>query len=83
MRDLLDAILEFIGVEVLTDQEFDSLPEDLSTDELKYEALHEVLVDRESISTSKDRLRYYFLAMGVSVEAIPVAASNIYLGDAL
>jgi hypothetical protein len=85
IRSFLDAILAFIETATLTDEEFESLEveEQVYTQEV-YEALLAVLDERETVSTTRDRLEYYFLARGVEVEASSVEAkSNVYLGSSL
>ena len=86
MREFLDAILEFIEAESLTDEEYAStqpLADEEYTLEV-YEALHDVLSERESISDTLDRLKAYFQAKGVTIssEAHP-AVSNILIGAVL
>jgi hypothetical protein len=84
IRAFLDAILAFITCSSLTDNEFSSLTisvygYDLST----YTALLGVLTGRESVSSARDRLRYYFLAKNVTIPDAPAGKSNVYIGDAL
>lgn len=87
MRAFLDAILEFIGSESLTDEEFDTtdLPEPPAYSTLTYLALKEVLESRESVSTQGERLKFYFKAKGVDVGDEPATTpkSNIYIGSNL
>jgi hypothetical protein len=85
LRDFLDAILDFIDCASLSDEEWDSLTvthEDYRLE--NYEALDLVLVSRETMSLSRDRLRFYFQAAGTAgvVEA-PAGKSNILIGAAL
>ncbi len=83
MRDFLDAILEFISSESLTDEEFDSLTVTVEeyTKEV-YEALKGVLEARESVSGQPKRLKLYFIAKGVDLLGVPSTTpnSNIFLG---
>jgi hypothetical protein len=73
-----------IGASSLTDDEFDGLEiEAYGYDQETYDALAAVLIARESVSTTLDRLEYYFLARGVELTAADSAQSNIYLGSAL
>lgn len=87
MRAFLDAILSFISSESLTDDEFDSMSEELEQEYSVevYEALQAILEAREGVSGQTDKLRYYFLARGVDVSSdeAHTPTSNIYLGDSL
>ncbi len=84
IRSVLNSILAFIGASSLTDDEFDDLSLTLSSPAIEvYTALSEVLEAREAISLIIDRLRYYFLAKGVSVPDADVGKSQIFLGAAL
>jgi hypothetical protein len=69
MRDFLDDILGFIGSDTLTDEEFEGivLPEPPAYSAETYTALRAALEARESVSDATTRLRYYFLARGLSV----------------
>lgn len=85
MRDYLNAILAFIGVESLTDEEFDAIELE-DTDNLvdNYNALLGLLESREAISESRTRLQYYFLAKGADVGSdSPSGSSNIFVGNCL
>ncbi len=87
MRDFLDAILEFIGSESLTDEEFDAIElEDEEYTTEVYEALKLVLEGRENVSGQAKRLKLYFVAKGVSLDgttANPLPSSNIFIGGSL
>ncbi len=84
MRDFLNGILQFIGSESLTDEEFESIElEDEEYTIEAYKALDAILFDRESISTIRERLKFYFNIKGVSVEIKPVGKSNILVGGVL
>jgi hypothetical protein len=88
MRDFLDAILEFIGSESLTDSEFESitLTGDPAYTKETYEALRTVLEARENVSGQTQRLKLYFQAKGVDMSAtsaLPTPNSNIFIGSAL
>lgn len=86
MRAIFDAILAFIGATSLTDSEFEYCDEQLSDalDSLKnYETLDAVLAARESVSSERDRLRYYYLAKGVAVGELTKGKSNILIGAPL
>lgn len=84
MRDFIDAILAFIGAASLSDSEFATITQ--TTQELSVDLYTEILavVDaRESVSNTRDRLRYYFLAGGIEVEESSAGKSNIYVGSVL
>ena len=87
MRAFLDAILQFINAETLTDIEYDTI--DLSTQNYSiatYNALKTVLESREMVSDQLRRLAAYFKAKGTSVsssEKIHTPVSNIFIGKAL
>ena len=85
MREALDIILTFIGAATLTDEEFDSFTVTLSSTAVEvYEELLALLDERDTVTTTRDRLKYYFLAKGVDVPNIEVEpASNILVGGAL
>lgn len=87
MRDFLDEILEFIGSESLTDEEFETVSEDLEADFTKevYDALRAVLESRENVSGQVKRLTDYFTAKGITLSAstIPTPNSNILFGGEL
>lgn len=82
MRALLNAILAFIGSESLTDEEYDGMDvENDSNDRDIYEALLLVLDARESVTDMQSRLRYYYLAKGISFEAATSGKSNVFVGS--
>jgi hypothetical protein len=85
MRDFLDAILSFIEAETLTDEEFETVTVEEEEYSFEvYEALRVILAERESISTTLDRLKAYFDAKGVDFSAIEnPASSQIYIGSDL
>lgn len=67
-RDRLNAILNFIGAESLTDDEYDALTITIDSDPQDiYEALLAVLNARESVSAMTERLTNYFEAKGYDV----------------
>lgn len=84
MRDILNAILAFIGESSLTDDEFEAI--DLSddpSDEDKFLGLKAVLVIRQAGSSVISRLIYYFKAKGMAFgdEATAEATnSNVFVG---
>jgi hypothetical protein len=84
MRDFLNAILAFIGSESLTDDEFDSV--DIDDDENNsevYNALLLILDGRESVTDMASRLKYYYLAKGVSFASDDQGKSNVFIGSKL
>jgi hypothetical protein len=84
MRDFLNGILAFIGAASLTDEEWEGI--DLTIQALNvetFEVLLSVLDARESISSTRERLKKYFEAAGVEVILTTTAKSNIYMGDIL
>lgn len=86
MREFLDEILEVISSESLTDEEFDTLSEELTEEysSAVYLALRGVLEARENVSEQVKRLKLYFIARGVDVSgtpAIPTPNSNIFIGS--
>ncbi len=84
MRDFLNFILDFIAASSLTDEEFDALTVTSPVYSLEvYTALLGVLDDRESVSSTRDRLRYIFMAGGVAIEVSSAGKSNIFLGSSL
>lgn len=71
MRDFLDSILEFIGTETLTDEEFGDI--ELADEEYNvqtYRQLKETLEAREAVSDMLYRLAFFFLAKGVKVAVV-------------
>lgn len=88
LRDFLDSILDFIGSESLTDEEFEdvTLPPTPAYDLATYEQLKLVLQSREDVSGQGKRLKLYFVAKGVDLSSAPpvhIAKSNIVFGGAI
>ena len=85
MRAFLDAILAFIACSTLTDDEWGTIDylNDQSYTLANYNALLGILDARESVSSARDRLRYYFLAAGVDVPESSAGKSNIFIGAGL
>jgi hypothetical protein len=85
MRDFLDAILDFISQESLSDDEWDAVPTDVAADYSveTYNALVDVLESRESASNALERLEAYFVARGTDVESGYTPKSNILIGGEL
>ncbi len=85
MRDFIDAILGQIGSASLNDDEFEliTIEEQEYTAELYAEVLL-VLDSREAVSNTRDRLKFYFQAKGVTSLTTPsVAQSKIFIGGSL
>ncbi len=84
MRDYFNGVLSFIGAESLTDEEFDSIALEVSTDLVaNYNALLIILQDREVVSTMTSRLKNYYLAKGAEVSEPDNSISNIFVGAEL
>lgn len=88
MRDFLDSILEFIGCESLTDEEFQtiSLTEPPAYTSEAYDALKTVLQARENVSDQVKRLKFYFIAKGVDLSGtspVKKPVSHIFIGSEL
>lgn len=84
IRDFIDAILAFIGTTSLTDSEFATITETSQTYTVAlYTEILAVLDSRESVSNTRERLTYYFLARDVAVTEPAAAQSEIYIGDEL
>jgi hypothetical protein len=91
LRDFLDDILDFIGSESMTDEEFDvveaidpAVTEEYSKE--TYLALKTVLEARESVSGQPKKLKLYFIAKGVDLSdagAAKTPRSNIFIGSKL
>jgi hypothetical protein len=76
--------LAFIGAASLSDEEFESLDLEVQSYTVEvYDALLGVIDDRELVSTTRDRLTYYFQARGVSVTETSEGRSNILVGGDL
>jgi hypothetical protein len=84
IRDFLNAILAAISASSLTDDEYLSATyfvQDFSID--NYNFLLGVLDARETVSSTRDRLRYYFMAKGTTVDESTPAKSKILVGAVL
>lgn len=80
MRDFVNDILATIGSTSLTDAEFATITETSQTySPALYAQVMAVLTSRESVSSERERLTFYFKSRGASVDA-PVARSNILIG---
>lgn len=90
-REFLDSILTFIEAPTLTDEEFEpisaGMAETLEPTVEVYEALRDVLLERDSVSDAVDWLERYFVARKVDLDSSdddePIAASNILIGSVL
>lgn len=91
LRNFLDEILDFIGSESLTDEEFETVEaveptvEETYTKET-YLALKSVLEARDSVSGQPKKLKLYFIAKGVDLSdagAAKTPTSNIFVGSKL
>ncbi len=87
MREFLDDILDFIGSESLTDDEFDALEIDAQEySKATYDALLAILQARENVSEQTQKLELYFTARGVDHSAASdpkIAQSEIFIGSEL
>lgn len=84
MRDYMNAILQFIGAESLTDEEFGTVSiTDINDDLAVYDNLLLILQAREVVSDATSRLLSYFQAKGLNAPAPNNASSNIFVGSAL
>jgi len=88
LREFLDAILDFISADSLTDEEFDDIEaldlEQAYSKEI-YAALLVTLEERENVSDQIEKLKLYFIARGLDLDVAssPQAQSNIFLGGTL
>ncbi len=84
-REKLNTVMAFIGDTSLTDDEYDALTITVfALDNVTYQAMLAVLDVRESVSSIKARLAFYFKAKGVSIdESADLGKSNIFLGSDL
>lgn len=90
LREDLDTILTFIGSTSLTDEEAEiaeGMIDDENNKEEVYNALLAVLDSREQVSTMRQRLRYFYLAQGVTFaqdgDSPFKVKSNILIGSVL
>ena len=88
LREFLDDILDFIGSESLTDEEFETVDSELPEEYAKdtYLSLKTVLESREGISGQAKKLKLYFIAKGVDLSdagAAKTPKSNIFIGSKL
>lgn len=87
LREFFDNIFTFIGAPSLSDVEFNSI----NTTGLVvnvyslalYNQLLPIIDGRELVSNTRDRLRYTFLARGVSIPESSPGKSNIFIGSPL
>jgi hypothetical protein len=84
VRDFINAILTFINASTLTDEEYDAIDvESFGYDSDTYTLILGILDAREVVSSTRDRLTYYFQAKGVEVSAPSSGRSNILIGGDL
>jgi hypothetical protein len=84
VRDFLNAILGFIGAASLTDDEFATITAIAPVyDKELYLELLDILNDRESVTQTRERLRWFFLARGIQVGELTGSKSTIYVGEVL
>ena len=88
LRDFYNSVLEFIGTESLTDEEFELSPPDIEPDYTKdtYAFLKRIVSERESVSDTYRRLYSVYYAAGVidkSESPNRRPASNIFIGSPL
>jgi hypothetical protein len=84
VRDFCDEILSFIGAESLTNEEFETIESSSLTLTLElYNELKAILMSRDAVSGTHNRLYFYFMAAGVQVSAPDLASSNIFIGAGL
>lgn len=88
IRAAVNAILTFIGLATLSDEEYDWLVDQgitgSSTPAEVYAAMVEMLDARDATSAQKDRLRSYFLAKNADIgEAPETGDSNVFIGSVL
>lgn len=84
MRDFVDAILAVISSASLNDDEFELITiETQAYTAALYAEIMLVLDSRESVSSTRDRLTFYFKAKGVEVTQPSAGVTNIYCGDDL
>lgn len=83
-RAFYNTILRVIGAPTLTDDEFDALTiSGKAFSEEIYLGLLAVLDARETVSSERDKLTYYFKARGVDVAQTSAGKSNILIGASL
>ena len=85
MRDFINSILAFIGTTAVTDAEFAMIRAITPVyDQDLYIDLVAILDSREAVTTTRDRLRYFFLARGIPVGPVPITGkSRILVGEVL
>lgn len=82
MRETLNGILTSIGASSLTDAEWADIEfDDESSLIEQYNALFATLITRESVSSTIDRLKYYFQARGAAITVGESGRSNIFVGS--
>lgn len=85
IRSFIDSILLVIGAASMNDDEYAMI----TTGELAYtkELYTEILLvldSRETVSSDRDRLGFYFKARGIAIDPAPPASKSlIYIGGSL
>lgn len=85
LRDFLNAIFSLIGAESLTDEEFGTVDEDTPVgiyDQALYDVLSAILIERDAVSNTKDRLVAFFKVKNVDVSETETP-TNILIGGSL
>jgi lipocalin len=87
MRDFLNSILDFIGSESLTDEEFDAIEVQgtfVLYSKATYDVLKATIEAREAVTGQSKKLKLYFIARGVDVSdgstTVHKPKSNILIG---
>lgn len=83
LRQFIDAIFSLIGASSLTDLEYAEIPEETivgTYDQALYEMLAEILVARDAVSNTQERLIAFFKVKNVDVAPVSTARSNILAG---
>lgn len=89
MREELDLILEQIGATFMTTAEWAAAADVLGENKdnvSKYKALRSVLLSRGGEDNALERLKHYFLALGLSPAELDMPAANfcnIFVGAPL
>lgn len=89
MREELDTLLEQIGATFMTTAEWAAAADVLGENKdnvSKYKALRSVLLSRGGEDNALERLKHYFLALGLSPAELDMPAahfSNIFIGSSL
>lgn len=84
MRAAINEILLFLGLTILTDDEFNSivLP-DPYTQEQFYKQIYNIIKIRGNVNDELDRLYFYFFAKGETFDKVSANQSKVYLGQVI